>query len=296
MHDSARFRRLIERHGHYGTDGCPIPDLMVMSSFTPTMPLAHIAAPSLAVVAQGAKRSVVGDLSFDYAAGQFQVISVELPFTSHVTVASRERPFLGMGIRLRASVIAELMLEMAPASETDRPAPESPRGIAVNELTPELLDALERLLALLDAPADAAALAGLYEREIVWRLLNGPQGRMVRQIGLVDSRLAHVARAIGWIRGHYAEPIRVEELAALASMSPSSFHRHFRAVTTLTPIQFQKQIRLQRARALLLADPGAVATVGYGVGYASASQFSREYRRLFGAPPGRDSQALRAVV
>lgn len=291
MHDSARFRRLIERHGHYGTEQVPIPGLMVMSSFTPTMPLAHIAAPSLAVVAQGAKRSVIGDASFDYAAGQFQVVSVELPITSNVTVASRERPFLGMGMRLRPSVIAELLLERAPTLAADVPA-----GIVVSDLGPELLDALERLVALLDTPADAAALAGLYEREIVWRLLTGPQGQLVRQIGLADSRLNHLSRAIGWIRDHYAEPIKVEELAALASMSVSSFHRHFRAVTMLTPIQFQKQIRLQRARALLLADPGAVATVGYGVGYTSASQFSREYRRLFGAPPGRDSQALRAGV
>lgn len=294
MHDPARFRRLIERHGHYGTEDAPIPGLMVMSSFVPTTPLAHIAVPSLAVVAQGAKRSVIGDASLDYGAGQFQVVSVDLPITSHITVASRERPFLGMGIRLRASVIAELLLELAPPrAET---APEPPRGIAVNQLTPELLDALERMVALLDAPADAAALADLYEREIIWRLLTGPQGRAVRQIGLADSRLTHVSRAIGWIRDHYAEAIRVEELAALASMSVSSFHRHFRAVTMLTPIQFQKQIRLQRARALLLADPGAVATVGYGVGYTSASQFSREYRRLFGAPPGRDSEALRAGV
>jgi AraC-like DNA-binding protein len=295
MHDPARFRRLIERHGHYGTGGCPIPGLLVMSSPTTTPPLAHIAAPSLAVVAQGAKRSVIGESSFDYSSGQFQVVSIDLPITSHITVASREEPFLGMGLQLRTDLIAELLLEMPPTI-TGRTGTELSRGIAFNQLTPELLDALERLLALLDAPADASALAGLYEREIIWRLLNGPQGRTVRQIGLADSRLTHLSRAIAWIRDHYAEPIRVEELAALAAMSVSSFHRHVRAVTTLTPIQYQKQIRLQRARAQLLADPGAVASVGFGVGYTSASQFSREYRRLFGAPPGRDSQALRAAV
>lgn len=172
----------------------------------------------------------------------------------------------------------------------------TPTGIAVSDASPALLDAIDRLLVLLDAPDDAAALAAGVEREVLWRLVTGPQGTTVRQIGLADSRLAHLARAIGWIRGHYDEALRVEELAALATMSVSSFHRHFRAVTSMTPIQFQKQIRLNEARARLLAETGDVTSVGLAVGYDSPSQFSREYRRMFGLPPSRDVLALREAA
>jgi transcriptional regulator GlxA family with amidase domain len=143
------------------------------------------------------------------------------------------------------------------------------------------------------SPADAAALAAGIEREILWRLLTGPQGTTVRQLGLYDSRLVHLARAISCIRKHYNEKLRVEELAALATMSVSAFHRHFRALTTMTPIQFQKQIRLYEARARLLADPYDIAGIGYAVGYDRPSQFSREYRRAFGVPPSRHVPALR---
>jgi transcriptional regulator GlxA family with amidase domain len=152
---------------------------------------------------------------------------------------------------------------------------------------------LALVLELLDAPDDAPALAAGVEREILWRLITGPQGATVRQIGLADSRLAHLARAIRWIRSHYEDTLRVEELAALATMSVSSFHRHFRAVTTMSPIQFQKQIRLHEARGRLLVEPGDVTGVGFAVGYASPSQFSREHRRMFGVPPSQDARALR---
>jgi transcriptional regulator GlxA family with amidase domain len=160
----------------------------------------------------------------------------------------------------------------------------------------ELQEAMVRLLRLLDQPRDAPVLRPLIEREILWRLLRGPQGGRVRQIGLADSRLAQVSHAIRHIRQHFSEALSVEELAALATMSTSSFHRHFRAVTAMTPIQFQKQIRLQEARSRLLADADDVAAVGFAVGYDSASQFSREYSRMFGAPPGRDAARLRQVA
>jgi transcriptional regulator GlxA family with amidase domain len=155
---------------------------------------------------------------------------------------------------------------------------------------------MTRLLRLLDTPRDVPVLRPLIEREILWRLLSGPQAGRVRQIGLADSRLTQVSHAIRHIRQHYARAISVEELAALAAMSLSSFHRHFRAVTAMTPIQFQKQIRLQEARSRLLADADDVAAVGYAVGYDSPSQFSREYSRMFGAPPGRDVARLRLVA
>ena len=160
----------------------------------------------------------------------------------------------------------------------------------------DLLDAVARLLRLLDQPADAPVLAPLTEREILWRLLTGPHGGMVRQIGLAGSGLSHVSRAIRWIRDNYAEPMRIPDLARQTGMSPSAFHRHFRAVTAMSPVQFQKCIRLQNARSLLVARPGDVAAVGHLVGYDSPSQFNREYRRLFGAPPGQDAARLRAAT
>ena len=171
-----------------------------------------------------------------------------------------------------------------------------PTGIAVRDATPDLLDPIIRLLRLLDRPGDMPVLGPMLEREILWRLLTGAQGATVRQIGLADSRLSQVARAIRHIRTRYAETLSMDDLATLAGMSPASFHRHFRAVTTMSPLQYQKQIRLQAARSRLLAEPGDVASIGFEVGYESPSQFSREYARLFGAPPGRDAERLRAVA
>ena len=161
------------------------------------------------------------------------------------------------------------------------------------EAGPDLLDSVARMLRLLDRPSDAPVLAPLIEREILWRLLTGPQGATIRQIGLADSDLSHVSRAIGWIRDNYAEPMKIDDFARLSGMSASAFHRHFRAVTALSPLQFQKRIRLQEARSLLVARPGDVAGIGHRVGYDSPSQFNREYRRLFGAPPGQDAARLR---
>ena len=163
------------------------------------------------------------------------------------------------------------------------------------DASPELLDAAVRMLRLLDRPDDRDILAPMIERELLWRLLIGPLGESVRQIGLTDSTLTHVSRAVRWITEHYSKPFRVEELARSCGMSTSAFHRSFQAVTALSPIQFQKQIRLQKSRLLLLTGVDDVATVGYRVGYDSASQFSREYRRQFGLPPGRDAARLRAA-
>ncbi len=193
---------------------------------------------------------------------------------------------------MKPATIATLLLEMGAS---DRPAFE-PAGFGVSDAPTELLESVVRVLRLLDRPRDAAVLGPMLEREILWRLLNGEQGAMVRQIGLADSRLSQVSRAIRWIRLHHAKRLRIEDLAEMAAMSASSFHRHFRAVTTMSPLQYQKLIRLQEARARLLADSEDVAAVGFSVGYESPSQFSREYSRLFGAPPGRDVARLRTVA
>jgi AraC-like DNA-binding protein len=234
---------------------------------------------------------MLGDKVFEYSAGQYLVVSVDLPIASHVVRASADEPYLAVGMTLRPATIATLLLEVAAGDHT----PVEPSGMAVSDATTELLEPVVRLLRLLDRPEDIPVLRPMVEREILWRLLAGEQRAMVRQIGLADSRLSQISHAIGWIRVHYAETFRIEDLARLAAMSVSSFHRHFRAVTAMSPLQYQKQIRLQEARARLLTESEDVAAVGFRVGYDSPSQFSREYSRLFGAPPGRDAARLRTA-
>lgn len=194
---------------------------------------------------------------------------------------------------LRPGLIAPLLLEAPSGSLAHSSSGATSGAITTGTADACLLDALVRMLRLLEHPTDAPVLAPLYEREILWRLLTGPHGAVLRQIGLADGTLAHVRRTIQWIREHYAEPLRIHELARLAGLSPSAFHRRFRDVTAMSPLQFQKRIRLQQARELLVTDAGDIAAVGHLVGYDSPSQFNREYRRLFGAPPGQDAARLR---
>lgn len=265
-------------------------DGLLLSKVEDGSPDASIADPLLVVMAQGGKRLLLGDQVFEYVAGQFLLVAATLPLTGHFLDPTPEAPALGMGLVLRPAAIAPLLLEtQARWSRTSTSAP----AIATGTASAELLDAVVRLLRLLDHPADATVLAPLIEREILWRILTGPYGEVIRQIGLADSGLAYVSRAIRWIRDHYAEPMRIADLARLVGMSPSAFHRHFRAITAMSPLQFQKRIRLQEARSLLTARPGDVAGVGHLVGYDSPTQFNREYRRLFGAPPGQDAARLR---
>jgi AraC-like DNA-binding protein len=270
----------------------PIPGLL-LSRVETTEPDYSLTDPLLVVMVQGGKRLLLGEQVFEYRAGQLLVVTTGLPVTGHFLDATPRTPALGMGLVLRPATIAELLLETTPGRwSRSHTGP----AIATGDAGPDLLDAAARMLRLLDHPADARVLAPLVEHEILWRLLTGPHGAIVRQIGLADSNTSHVGRAIRWIRDNYAEPMRIEDLARMAGMSAAAFHRHFRAVTTMSPLQFQKRIRLQEARSLLLARPDDVAGVGHLVGYDSPSQFSREYRRLFGAPPGQDATRLRAVA
>jgi AraC-like DNA-binding protein len=249
-----------------------------------------------ALIAQGAKRLSIGDRVYDYRAGQYLVASVDLPVTGHYVRASPREPALGFGLVLRPSTIASVLLEADPlwSSRSSRgAAAAAPPGLGVADAGPELLDAVLRMVALLGSPHDRAVLAPMLEREIVWRLLTGPLGSSVRQFGLADSSVTQIGRAVRWINEHHAQPFRVDDLAHSCGMSTSAFHRKFYAVTALTPIQFQKQIRLHRSRLLLMTGLDDVATVGYQVGYDSPSQFNREYRRQFGLPPGRDAARLR---
>ncbi|MCJ2185286.1 AraC family transcriptional regulator [Novosphingobium beihaiensis] len=270
----------------------PLEGLSLRVENQPSDPIHLVYRASFCAVLQGAKRSFVGERMFRYDKGKCLIASMDLPATAQIAEASPDKPYMAFSLEIDPAMIADLVLEEGHT------APEAAglTTVAIGALDAELLDPLERLFALLDAPRDLAVLAPLIRREIVWRLLNGPHGAMLRQIGLADSRMARIARVVTWIRNHFDEPLRVPDLAARAGMSLASFHRHFRAATGMSPVQYQKQIRLQAARRLLLADGAEVASVGYAIGYESPSQFSRDYRRQFGEPPGRDAAVMRSGI
>lgn len=290
-------RTLIARHAR--PDGTTTIDRVLLSAAgRPGEPEASTTGTVMAMIARGRKRLALGDTVHEYGPGQYLVASVDLPITGHYTDATDDEPALGFGLVLHPPAVAALLLD----AEAARTAPGSRRpepaalGLGVADAPPELLDAVVRMVRLLDAPeGDRAVLAPTIEREILWRLLSGPLGATMRQAATADSSLGQVSRAVRRITEHPDRPFRVEELARSCGMSTSAFHRSFRAVTALGPVQFQKQIRLQRARLLLLSGVDDVATVGYRVGYDSTSQFSREYRRQFGLPPGQDARRLRAL-
>lgn len=283
--------RLIERHWFVHGRETPIPGLLITRAEEPTRIIRSVYRPSFCLVVQGAKTSMLGPTPYHYAAGQCLLASVDLPVTSRIVRASAAEPYLALSLAIEPAMVAELLAGQAAMPG----APSAFAALSTGDHDPALRDPLKRLLDLLDMPADQAVLAPLIRREIVWRLLGGALGPSLRQMGLAGTHAARVGRATAHIRDHFAETLRVAELAALAGMSVPGFHRHFKAVTTMTPVQFQKQVRLQEARRRLIAAED-VARVGFAIGYESLSQFSRDYRRLFGAPPGRDAAALRAQL
>lgn len=283
-------RQLIDRHATPDMT-TPIPGVMVarhdVSILEPSM-----SGSVMALIAQGTKRLALGDRVYEYGAGQYLVASIDLPVTGQFLEASPNRPALGFGLALDPAGIAELLLQAGSDSvRGGHGAPAS--SMTVSHAPAALMDAVVRLLRLLDAPRDIPVLAPLIKREILWWLIVGEQGAAVRQLGLANSNLSHIARAVRWIREHYALPFRVEDVARLCGMSASAFYRNFQAATAMSPIQFQKQIRLQEARLQLAAAPNDVTGIAFRVGYDSPSQFSREYRRQFGAPPSQDALRLR---
>lgn len=286
--------RLIAAHS--GPDlNSAIPGLLLAQvSVEPDNSDYSIPGPLLVVMVQGAKRLLLGDQTYQYSAGQCLVVTADLPLTGHYIDVSPARPSLALGLVLRPTAVAALLLQQSLPAGSRKP--QNSPALATADADIRLLDAATRLLRLLDHPADAAVLAPLIEQEILWRLITGELGGVVRQLGIADSNVAHISRTITWIRENYAEPLRVDDLARLAGMSPSAFHRKFHAVTAMSPLQFHKRIRLQQARSLLLTRSGDIAGVGHEVGYDSPSQFSREYRQLFGSPPGHDAARLRALA
>jgi len=284
-------RALLARHWQISGHEAPLDGLLLSYAEQPSGVLRSIYRTSFCVVLQGSKVSLLGEQAWRYTQGQYLIASMDLPVTAQIVEASPDRPYMAFSLAIDPAMVAELAIDLG-----DVPAGADTAPLVVGALERPLLDSLIRLFELLDAPRDLPVLAPLVRREIVWRLLTGPQGSALRQIGLADGPIGRIARVLRWITDHYADPIRIEDLADMAAMSSASLHRHFKAATTLSPIQFQKQVRLQAARRLLLSEGSEAASAGFAVGYESASQFNRDYRRLFGQPPRRDASAIRQGV
>lgn len=271
----------------------PIQNLFLFRREAPTHPCACVVEPSIVFVVQGAKQLLIGDRAYAYDRERFLITSLDLPASSQVLEASSDMPCLGLALRLDLRVIAEMV------AHSDMPPPRdrvNEASAILGALTHTLLEPFSRLLDLLDEPASIAMLAPLIEREIHYRLLMSDQGARVRQIASMDSQRHRIARAIDWLKSNYAESLRIDDLAAHVHMSASSLHHHFRQLTAMSPLQYQKWLRLHEARHLMLNARLDAASAAFRVGYESASQFSREYGRLFGAPPKRDIEGLRQQV
>ncbi|BDV42160.1 AraC family transcriptional regulator [Geotalea uraniireducens] len=270
-----------------------VPGLSLFRRIEPTEPVSGMYEPSICLVVQGAKRVLLGDDTYVYDPRHYLITSVHLPTVVQIIEASPERPYLGLRLLLDQREIAQLMAD----SNLPPPQPQqSSRGMATGEITLPLVTAFQRLLDLLADEQDIPILSPVIQREIIYRLLVGEQGERLRQIASAGSQSQRIARAIEWLKCNFALPFRIDDLAAEARMSASTFHHHFRSMTALSPLQYQKQLRLQEARRLMLAEHLDAATAAFQVGYESPSQFSREYNRLFGAPPLRDISKLRQMA
>lgn len=267
-----------------------IPGLTFFHHDNPTAPGIGLHEPSVCMVAQGAKKIHLEEETFVYDTNNYLLASVHMPTTYQVISATPEEPYLGLLLKFDMRELSQLIID------SNLPAPRTKTiecAMATGEMTLPLLGAIQRLVSLLDEPESIPILAPMLHREIIFRLLTGEQGARLRKIASAGSRSHQVARAIDWLKGNFSEQLRVEDLAERASMSPSSFHSHFRSMTSLSPLQYQKHLRLQEARRLMLAENIDATSAAFRVGYESSSQFSREYSRLFGAPPLRDVSQLR---
>jgi AraC-like DNA-binding protein len=270
-----------------------VPGLTLYQRAEPTQPASAMYEPSVCVVAQGAKRVMLGDDVFVYDQKHFLITSVDLPTVVQIIKASREKPCTGIVLKLDQRVISQLMVD----SNLPPPRPQqSSRGMAAGEVTLPLVTAIQRLVDLLSEPKDIPILAPIMQREISYRLLVSDQGARLRQMASVGSQSQQIARAIDWLKGNFTKPLRIDDLAAQVNMSTSTFHHHFRQLTAMSPLQYQKWLRLNEARRLMLAEKQDATSAAFQVGYESPSQFSREYSRLFGSPPLRDITHIRQIV
>ncbi|EGQ8945448.1 AraC family transcriptional regulator [Vibrio parahaemolyticus] len=268
----------------------PISGLRFSRWTTPTPPTSYTHNPSICLIAQGRKRVLLGEESFIYDANHFLISSVDLPIIANIIEASEEQPYLGLIMELDLTEISQLIVD----SELDfTQSKEAQKGIAVGELSESLLDAFVRLAELLDEGQNIKILAPIIKREIFYRLLMSEQGTRLHQIVTAGSHSHQIAKAIDWLKNNFVKPLSVGDLASYTGMSKSSFYTHFRSMTSMTPLQFQKKLRLSEARRLMLTENLDAMAATFKVGYESPSQFSREYSRLFGAPPSKDIKSLR---
>jgi AraC-like DNA-binding protein len=268
-----------------------VPGLLLSRRTVPTAPASATYEPSLAVVAQGRKQANLGGTNFIFDQSRYLLTSLDLPVICNVIEASEHVPYLCFVLKLEMPVVRELLTReeiQEPELSSDKPA------MALGKTTPELLDACCRLVDLLNSPQDIPFLSELIQREIIYRILRGPQGARLRAIATLGDQSHRTAKAIAWVRVNFAKPLRVEDLANIAGMGVSTLHHHFRALTAMSPLQYQKQLRLQAARERMLMDGLDAASAAFEVGYESATQFNREYSRFFGLPPMRDIRTLRS--
>lgn len=268
-----------------------VPGLLLARRTSPTAPCSGTYEPSLIVLAQGRKRVDLGQTTFIYDESRFLLTSVALPIVAQVVEASESKPCLALALKLEMPIVRELLTREEILA---RELPSDSHAMVTGEITPELLSACCRLLDLLQTPQHIPFLAGVIQREIIYRLLCGPEGGRLRAIATLGDQSNRTAKAIAWIRDNYAKPVRVDELAGIAGMGVSTLHHHFRVLTNMSPLQYQKQLRLQAARGRMLIDGIDATTAALEVGYESVSQFNREYSRFFGQPPMRDVRTLRA--
>jgi AraC-like DNA-binding protein len=271
----------------------PLKGLQLFRSSNPTEPLYGVSRPSFCVIAQGSKEVLLGDSRYRYDPAHYLLATVELPIVGQVVEASAERPYLSLRLDLDPALVGSVMVEAGHLSSGNQG---NVRAIDVSPLDADLLDATVRLVRLLDSPAEARVLRPLITREIVYRLLMGDQGTRLRHLALLGGHTDRIAEAVERLRREFKQPLRIDSLARELGMSVSGFHHHFKAVTAMSPLQFQKQLRLQEARRILLGENLDAASAGNRVGYDDASQFSREYKRLFGQPPLRDVERLREAA
>ncbi|MGZ3667337.1 MAG: AraC family transcriptional regulator [Ktedonobacterales bacterium] len=272
----------------------PLHGLHLARSSRPLEPLHSVVEPSLCVIAQGSKEVLLGESRYRYDPAHYLLATVELPRVSQVLEASREQPYLSLRLDLAPALVSSVLVEAGYSSHSSPPGPADMRAIAVSPVDVHLLDATVRLVRLLDSPADACVLLPLVTREIIYRLLIGEQGGRLRHLAFVGGYTPRIARAIERLRQGFDQPLRIEQMARELGMSVSGLHHHFKAVTAMSPLQFQKRLRLLEARRLMLGEDLDAARAAYRVGYRDASHFNREYKSLFGVPPMRDVQRLRA--
>ncbi|EJG0732478.1 AraC family transcriptional regulator [Vibrio parahaemolyticus] len=286
-----KLAKLIDRWtGNANQYDTPISGLRFSRWTTPTPPTSYTHNPSICLIAQGRKRVLLGEESFIYDANHFLISSVDLPIIANIIEASEEQPYLGLIMELDLTEISQLIVDSELAFTQSK---EAQKGIAVGGLSDSLLDAFVRLAELLDEGQNIKILAPIIKREIFYRLLMSEQGTRLHQIVTAGSHSHQIAKAIDWLKNNFVKPLSVGDLASYTGMSKSSFYTHFRSMTSMTPLQFQKKLRLSEARRLMLTENLDAMAATFKVGYESPSQFSREYSRLFGAPPSKDIKSLR---